>query len=88
MQWKLVHDDIDGCSLQLRHCQFRVVVYKNLETHANNPESSCWFAQIVGTREEALSLGEEKFKEFMTIFGGCPLLLTGDCDGDQSARHH
>lgn len=75
MRWKIVFDDIDGYSLQLRHQQFRVVVYTNVETcqvvvFANNPECSCWFSTCVDTLITALSLGEQKFKEFKKPYDG------------------
>lgn len=76
MNWKIVSDAIDGYSMQLVHRQFRVVVYENtIQTYrvvvfANNPECSCWFSTCVDTLITALSLGEEKFKEFKKPYGG------------------
>lgn len=76
MNWKIRFDAVDGYSLQLRHQQFRVVVYENcIQTYrvvviANNPECSCWFSTCVDTLITALSLGEEKFREFKKPYDG------------------
>lgn len=76
MRWKIRFDALDGYSLQLRHREFRVVVYEDvIQTYrivvfANNPECSCWFSTCVDTLITALSLAEEKFKEFKKPYDG------------------
>lgn len=74
MNWKIVFNAIDGYSLRLMHREFLVVVYENtIQTYtvvvfSNNPERSCWFSACVETLIAALSLGEEKFKEFKKTY--------------------
>lgn len=74
MNWKITFNAFDGYSLRLIHREFQVVVYENtIQTYtvvvfANNSERSCWFSTCVETLIAALSLGEEKFREFKKTY--------------------